>query len=422
MRLEIEKTFVRTLRFGDQTSWNKGELTINREELCQLLEKDNRFEKVDVDIAHPEEKCRILQVVDIVEPRYKPKKNNDGDRVSDLGHGQTRALKGMAVVISDCAEGDGISYGSIIEMSGPGAELSPFSQTRNLVILAKPKAGTTPDEYRVGIKKAGLKAGTYLAESAYLQPPDETDVYDLPALTEISDDLKKLPRVVYIPQIFSQQFIPIPGEPILFGRQADKIVPTLIHPNQMLDGAVTSAFPGLNMNTYDIQNSPIIESLYQRHGRDLCFCGVIVTVAPNNVADFNLMADLAAAMAKNLVQADGAILTKCGGGAPELAMARTAQSCEQLGIKTVVAMLNMGADIKDHKYGAATIFNIPEVDAIISMGTPYPEMIFPAVEKVIGKQKGAEKFTADGEIFSSVGMIKGCMCQLGSSKLTAVRY
>jgi uncharacterized protein YbjT (DUF2867 family) len=76
------------------------------------------------------------------------------------------------------------------------------------------------------------------------------------------------------------------------------------------------------------------------------------------------MADIAASLAKWVIGADGAVLTKTGGGAPELAMARTAQRCEQLGIKTAIAMLHMGADFKDAKYGASTIFSMPEVDAI----------------------------------------------------------
>ena len=424
MRLEIEKTKVRKLCFGSQTGWIDGELTIYRKELTQLLEKDNRLKKVDLAIALPGEKSRILQVVDVLEPRFKSKIEGSGNYVSRLGTGHTRALEGMAVVISDYSDRrPGMSYGAIIEMSGPSVDVSPFSRTCNLVLLATPRDGLSAGEYQIAIKQAGLKAGAYLAESVCRLPPEETALYDLPPLTGISRELKHLPKVVYIPQIFSQQFVPIPGEPILFGRQAEGIVPTLVHPNQILDGAVTSAYPGLNLNTYDLQNSSIIESLYQWHGHDLCFCGVIVTVAPNNVADFDLMADLAASMAKHLVNADGAILTKCGGGAPELAMARTAQRCEQLGIKTVVAMLNMGADVKDYKYGATTIFNIPEVDAIVSMGTPYPELILPPVEKVIGKpNNNPEAQNVNGEMSTHLGMIKGAMCQLGSSKLSAVRY
>jgi hypothetical protein len=132
---------------------------------------------------------------------------------------------------------------------------------------------------------------------------------------------------------------------------------------------------------------------------------------------------MAANMAKYILGADGAILTKTGGGAPELTMARTAQRCEQLGIKTAIAMVHMGADIKDAKYGAATIFSMPEVDAIVSMGVPFMELTLPAVERIIGRpHQSSEGPPIDGEIVRAIRWIKGSQCQLGSSRLKAVRY
>ena len=41
-----------------------------------------------------------------------------------------------------------------------------------------------------------------------------------------------LPRVVYIFQILTTQFDPIPGEPILYGRNVPDMVPTLLHPER----------------------------------------------------------------------------------------------------------------------------------------------------------------------------------------------
>jgi len=104
-------------------------------------------------------------------------------------------------------------------------------------------------------------------------------------------------------------------------------------------------------------------------------------------------------------------------------MARTAQRCEQLGIKTTVALMHMGADVKDAKYGGSTIFNMPEVDAIVSMGTPYMELTLPAVERLVGRPGfSPEGPPIDGEIVRSIGAMKGVLCQMGSSKLTSVRY
>ncbi len=150
---------------------------------------------------------------------------------------------------------------------------------------------------------------------------------------------------------------------------------------------------------------------------------MIITLAPNNVADIERVSNISANLAGYVVGAEGAVLTKTGGGAPELTMARTAQRCEQLGIKTAIAMLHMGADISDAKFGATTIFSMPEVDAIVSMGVPFMDVLLPAVDRIIGRpdpsQEGAP---VDGEMMRSIRWIKGSQCQLGSSKLKAVRY
>ena len=70
--------------------------------------------------------------------------------------------------------------------------------------------------------------------------------------------MEGLPKITYIFQVLSLQYEPIPGDPTFFGAQAGGIAPTILHPNQILDGAITSALPGLNMQTYRIQNHPII--------------------------------------------------------------------------------------------------------------------------------------------------------------------
>ena len=78
----------------------------------------------------------------------------------------------------------------------------------------------------------------------------------------------------------------------------------------------------------------------------------------------------------------------------------------------------MGADVKDFKYGGSTIFSMPELDAMVSMGVQTDDLVLPAVEKLIGQ---AEPPLAE-EISVKIGSILGGICQLGSSRLTAVRY
>jgi sarcosine reductase len=433
MRLELNILTIRDIQFTDKTAVSDGVLNINRSQLQHLLLEDHRFSQVDIEITHPGEKCRILKVLDVIEPRAKTTNGDEdfpgvvGGQVP-AGKGSTCVLEGTAVVISDYRERRDISTssdpnGEIIDMFGPGAEASTYGKTHNVVLLATPTNGVSFQDYIAALKIAGLKTSAYLAKAGKGIKPDKIEVYELPPLTEMTEFFGKLPRVVYIFQILTLQFEPIPGEPVLYGKNVDDIVPTLIHPNEILDGAVTSPFPSLNVQTYQIQNHPIIKGLYRRHGKELWFAGVIITTAPNNVADIERVSNMAANMAKYVLGADGAILTKTGGGAPELTMARMAQRCEQLGIKTAIAMLHMGADIRDVKYGAATIFSMPEVDAIVSMGAPFMELTLPAVNRIIGRPHvSSEVPPIDGEIVRAIRWIKGSQCQLGSSRLKAVRY
>jgi glycine reductase complex component B subunit alpha and beta len=433
MRLELNILKIGRIQFGDRTGVSAGVLTVSRSELQRLLLEDPRFREVEIELTHPGEKCRILKVLDVIEPRAKTSPGNEDypgvvGPQAPAGTGTTCVLKGVAVVLSDFREKREVSTssypnGEIIDMSGPGAEAGTFGRTCNVVLLATPSQGVTTPDYMAALKVAGLKTSAYLARAGKGVTPDETQSFELPALTEGTMGPGQLPRIVYIFQVQTLQFEPIAGEPVLYGRNVPDMVPTLIHPNEVLDGAVTSALPALNVQTYHVQNHPIIRELYKRHGKELTFAAVIITLAPNNVADIERVSNISANLAKYVVGAEGAVLTKTGGGAPELTMARTAQRCEQLGVKTAIAMLHMGADISDAKYGATTIFSMPEVDAIVSMGIPFMELELPAVDRIIGRPDPLQ----DGPpiqqgMVRSIRWIKGSQCQLGSSRLKAVRY
>jgi len=432
MRLELNILRIRDTQFADKTAVSDGVLYINRSHLQELLLEDRRLGAVEIELAHPGEKCRILQVLDVIEPRAK---TSDGDedfpgavgRQVPAGKGSTCVLQGTAVVISDYSGSEqGASSdpnGEIIDMFGPGAEISSYGKTHNIVLLATPAAGVNAQEYRASLKIAGLKTSAYLAKAGKWVTPDQTEVFELPPLTDISEDSQKLPRVVYIFQILTLQFEPNPGEPILYGKNVPDIVPTLIHPNEIFDGAVIAPHRALLIQTYHIQNHPIIKELYQRHDKELSFAGVIIMTAPDNLPDIERVSNIASCLAKYTIGAEGAILTKTGGGAPELTMARTAQRCEQLGIKTAIAMLHFGADIRDTKYGAITIFSMPEVDAIVSMGVPFMEFTLPAAERTIGRSRLSQgELPIQGEMVRALRWVNGSLCQLGSTKQKAVRY
>ena len=172
MRLDLGIIDIQNVRFGPRTQIGKRTLFINHQELVARLEQEPLFEHVEVEIAHPGESCRIIRVLDVLEPRFRlngPNFPGALDGIGLVGDGHTRALKNVAVVETSQLETDDRD---IIDMSGPGAELTPLAKTHNVVLLPYPKKGADKDEYRLAVKKAGLIAATYLAAAAESVAPD----------------------------------------------------------------------------------------------------------------------------------------------------------------------------------------------------------------------------------------------------------
>ena len=433
MRLQLDILNIKGVQFSEKTEISNGVIHINRVELQNLLQEDARFDRVDIELASPGEKCRIVQVHDVIEPRAK--KNGSGEdfpgalgKQGPAGNERTCVLRGAAVVLSDCNEKGHHPTrdpnGHIIDMSGPGAEKGIYGKTCNVVVLPYPADGVSPEDYRVALTIAGLKTASYLAKAGRDVKADDQEVYELPSTDVSQEGMEHLPRVAYIFQMLSMQWEPIPGEPILYGTNIEGIVPTVLHPNEVLDGAVLSSHLNICMETYVVQNHPVIKELYKRHGKELYFAGVIISTAHNNPRDYERSANIAANLCKWILGADGAILTKAGGGAPEVAMSQTARMCERLGIKTTLALVPMTADISDARAEASIIFNYPELNAIVSMGNPSVSPVaLPEMERVIGRAVPTlEGFPVSREHIRRLRWMTGWLCQSGNAKFTAVRY
>jgi glycine reductase len=170
------------------------------------------------------------------------------------------------------------------------------------------------------------------------------------------------------------------------------------------------------METYSIQNNGVILDLYDRHGRDLNFVGVVVYVA-NQLAEERQRATL---MASNLVRhtlrADGAVFTKSGGGAPNVDMALIAERCEQLGVKTsLILWETAGPDAGDED---ATLFNAPSLDAIVSIGASQLTLDLGPVNRVVAPGPTA----LNGPLTVATNQVCGATDHLGASAFMGVRY
>jgi len=384
LKLALNVLIIQDVQFGDRTEIIDHVLYINRLELQELLQEDQRLRKVEIELAHPGESCRILQVVDVVEPRAKiegPSGDFPGvlSKMDSAGEGKTCVLRGTAVILNDQSEAEDLSQqtedalGFFIDMSGPAADIHLYGQLHNIVILPYPAEDATRDGYRVAMKKASLKAAAYLAQAGKDIEPDEVEIYEAPPLAEISKGMEALPKTAYILMVHCTSYPAIPGEPVLYG---------------------------------------------ERHGKELCFAGVILTTSHVTEPERERSAMMAATTAKSILGADGVILTKASSGAPDVDLAQTAQNCEDLGLKTVLIVFD-----RSNRQEIGEVFNMPDVSAIVCTANQYEALHLPAMERIIGNRVTLPNGIAcDGELDKVFRYIRGGLDQAGITNIMPVRY
>ena len=64
MKLELAYIHIKELRFGDRTSIENAVLTVCDDELIGLLNEDTRLAGIELEIAAPGEKTRIINVLE----------------------------------------------------------------------------------------------------------------------------------------------------------------------------------------------------------------------------------------------------------------------------------------------------------------------------------------------------------------------
>ncbi|MBI3079550.1 MAG: hypothetical protein HYY85_21590, partial [Deltaproteobacteria bacterium] len=353
---------------------------INRDELCARLLEDERLGKMDLALAHPGERCRLVRLTDIQDARVKVSGPGEvfpgmvGGLTAPV-EGRTNILRGLAV--SGAAESLNLLE-SVVDMSGPVAALTPFSVLHHVVLLPSPADGVGRVAYGHALLRAGLRASVYLAEASRQLQPDALDVSDLPIPGEPGTD-GSLPRVAYLCQLSAIEDL---RETFLYGGQMRRLLPTVLHPHEVLNGAIVNGIydtPACRRNvTYGHVNNPVVLELIRRHGRDLTFAGMIITHTPPTLQEKERGAAMAAKLARYVLGADGVVQTKGGGGHMVVDHMLACERCEELGMKTVL--------LNDRSVDTADIYTSPRADAIVCTGASGVDQWVeaPAMERVIG--------------------------------------
>src|SRR5262245_5781359 len=420
MRLTLAYHPVSNVRFGDATQLDGTTLQVDQEGLRQQLIADHRLASVDFHIVDPGDFCRFGVVFDILEPRGKaPGAGADFPGILDpiemAGQGTTHVLQGSAVTVLD--EGAPIAGGKIVEMSGEAGAACPYASLSHLVVVPHLVQGLERHTALHALRLASVKASVYLAGAAVGQEAATTEVFDTQGPAVARRD--GVPRIAYIGQIHSRQRVAEVDEQILYGANTVGMLPVLLHPNEWLDGALVTSYSSRGVETCFYQNHPIIFELYRGH-RDgkISLVGTIATMAASDNDDRARNCMLAAQQAKWLLAADGAILTKYGGGAPHADMALAARICEQLGIRTTVQVEDMS---RDRRAESALLFNYAEVDAMVHVGGNDTRWSVPAVERAIaGNAADAATLAAAQQLDAS--RLCGVTNQQGASRLRSFVY
>ncbi len=382
MQLTLAYHAIADMHFDASTRLEGTSLYMDQAELHQYLLEDRRLAGVETHIVHPGENCRFGIVFDILEPRAKePGSGPDFPGILGpmevAGQGMTHVLQGTAVTVLD--KEAPIAGGKVVEMSGEAGEACPYSSLHHLVVIPQVAPGVERHAGLNALRLASVKASVFLARAAAGQAATATEILDLPG--PVQSDREALPRIVYIGQIHSRQRVAEVDEQILYGANTIGMVPVLLHPNEWMDGALVTSYMTRGVETYFYQNHPILTELYRwpREGK-ITFVGAIATMAGSDNDDRPRKAMLASQQARWVLAADGAVLTKYGGGAPHADMALTAKMCEDLGIRTSVQVEDMS---RDRRAESSMLFHYDEVDAIVHVGGQGTSWSVPAVERTI---------------------------------------
>lgn len=425
MKLELGSIFIKDIQFASELKIDSGVLYVSKEALREVVLEDEKIKSVEFDIAKPGESVRITPVKDVIEPRVKVEGRGGIfpgviAPVDTVGEGKTYALKGMAVVTAGKIVG---FQEGVIDMVGKGAEYTPFSETLNLVMVCEPVEGIKQHDYEQAVRFAGFRVAVKLGELAKELTPDETRVYETPTIKEGFTMYPKLPRVAYVQMLQSQGLL---HDTYVYGVDAKKIVPTILNPTEIMDGAIVSGncVSACDKNpTYVHLNNPVVHDLFDQHGKTINFVCQIITNENVYLADKQRSSDWTAKICK-MLDLDGVIVSQEGFGNPDTDLIMNCKKIEAEGVKTVIITDEYaGRDGKSQSLADADA----AANAVITGGNANEVVILPKLDKVIGtldyitKIAGASDKTVlkDGSLEVELQVITGATNETGFNKLSA---
>ncbi len=424
-RLELGHINIKDIQFGPESKIEDGVLYVNEDAVKAIVLEDEKIKSCKLDIARPGESVRITPVKDVIEPRVKVEGRGGVfpgviNKVDTVGEGKTYALKGMAVVTAGKIVG---FQEGIIDMTGPGADYTPFSKLNNLVVVCEPVDGIKQHDYEPAVRFAGFRVAVYLGELARELTPDSTEVFETYGIMEGAEKLPGLPRVAYVQMLQSQGLL---HDTYVYGVDAKKTLSTMMTPTEVMDGAIVSGncVSACDKNsTYVHENNPVVHDLFAEHGKTLNFVAHILTNENVYLADKQRSSDWTAKLCR-LLDLDGVVVSQEGFGNPDTDLIMNCKKIEAEGVKTVIITDEYaGRDGKSQSLADADV----AADAVVTGGNANQVIVLPKLDKVIGTLDyvntiaggNEHSLREDGTIEVEIQAITGATNETGFGYLSA---
>ena len=336
--------------------------------------------------------------------------DNDGDF-----DGVLHVLESVAVVTSGPIVG---FQEGIIDMSGPGAKYTPFSQKLLVSLQIQVRNDVDQHQHEEAVRRAGIRAAEYLGKAVLDLPSSDTEIMEWRPLPETT----ALPKIAYVYMLLSQGLL---HDNYVRGSNSKEGLPIVADPRLGMTGGIVSGncVSACDKNaTWFHQNNPVVDILLRGHGNRWNFVGMVITNEPTRLSEKQNSASKAVQLTRELAAA-GAVISKEGFGNPDCDLMMIVRGLESSGIRTTLLTDEFaGVDGGSQSLADTT----KEADAVVSVGNANEPIRLPPMENVIGNPPDIARLAGgypwsrreDGTLEIEIQAILGATNPLGYGSLS----
>lgn len=393
------------------TSYAEGVLRIDVDALRAQILSDELVGDVTVEIVAPNERARIINVVDVLEARIKPEMAQPdyypgvGTAPFPVGTGQTNVLSGLKVVTAALVEP---SEDALISCE-PGQRFrSSYADGWIVVVNPTPAPGASAEGFAQAVVDMGCRVSVELARATVGLAPAATVEIGTSQPSTVG------PRLAYLCYVYSHGF---GREKLLYGMGTRGIAPTVIPVADLLDGAVvnTGYTRPVRNSTDECTNNRVALELALGHGTAHTMAGLVIMPHAADARYKEQYARMTARIVREVLQCDGVIITKDGGGQADVDVMNAIDACEAVGVRTVAATPEDPGDLGDQP---PVVSSVEAADALVSLGTITGSVEFGPVDRVVGGPRFARSESdPHGQLRFPAGCVPGLIDFMAGSRV-----